>query len=118
MLSPSRPTKPLLFSEFGTRRRRSLRVQELVVQGLIAGVEEVKRRDGDLGQGGLAGTSNARWTGGYTPQHGLMIQVHLALKYDLKPSGTIAHEWIMAIGAKYGYKGANRRAMEMWEQGT
>jgi len=31
--------------------------------------------------------------------------------------GTIAHEWIMAIGAVYGYKGANGRAMDMWEEG-
>lgn len=31
--------------------------------------------------------------------------------------GTIAHEWIMAIGATYGYKGSNGRAMDMWEEG-
>jgi len=44
-------------------------------------------------------------------------QVYLALKYGVKPMGTIAHEWIMAIGAVYGYKGANGRAMDMWEAG-
>jgi len=43
-------------------------------------------------------------------------QVYLALKYGLKPSGTIAHEWIMAIGATGGYAGANSRAMDMWEE--
>jgi nicotinic acid phosphoribosyltransferase len=43
--------------------------------------------------------------------------VYLALKYGVPPSGTIAHEWIMAIGAKYGYTGANGRAMDLWEAG-
>jgi nicotinate phosphoribosyltransferase len=47
-----------------------------------------------------------------------MSQVYLALKYGLIPAGTIAHEWIMAVGATYGYKGANGRAMDLWEQGT
>jgi nicotinate phosphoribosyltransferase len=46
----------------------------------------------------------------------LSLQVYLALKYDLAPSGTIAHEWIMAIGATGGYKDANSRAMDMWEE--
>lgn len=41
----------------------------------------------------------------------------MALKYGLNPVGTIAHEWIMAIGATYGYRGANGRAMDMWEEG-
>lgn len=46
----------------------------------------------------------------------LAEQVYLALKYGLAPSGTIAHEWIMAIGATYGYEHANARAMDMWEE--
>lgn len=47
----------------------------------------------------------------------LVVQVYFALKYGLRPAGTIAHEWIMAIGAIYGYKDANGRAMDMWEAG-
>lgn len=39
------------------------------------------------------------------------------MKYGLKPIGTIAHEWIMAIGAKEGYEGVNAKAMAKWEQG-
>ncbi|WWC62434.1 nicotinate phosphoribosyltransferase [Kwoniella dejecticola CBS 10117] len=98
LFSPPSPTTPLIFSEFGTRRRRSFRTQDTVIRGLIAGFEEYKAKGGNGGL--LAGTSN----------------VYLALKYGLKPAGTIAHEWIMAIGATYGYKGANGRAMDMWEE--
>jgi nicotinic acid phosphoribosyltransferase len=47
----------------------------------------------------------------------LNTQVYLALKYGLKPIGTIAHEWIMAVGATYGYKGVNSKAMDLWEEG-
>ncbi|WWD18363.1 nicotinate phosphoribosyltransferase [Kwoniella shandongensis] len=97
LLSPPKPINPLAFSEFGTRRRRSFQTQDIIVRGLIAGHEEWKAAGGT--GGGLSGTSN----------------VYLALKYGLKPAGTIAHEWIMAIGATYGYKGANGRAMDMWE---
>ncbi|KAL1412964.1 nicotinate phosphoribosyltransferase [Vanrija albida] len=98
LLSPPAPVKSLIFSEFGTRRRRSFAVHDLVMRGLIAGHDEWKAAGG---QGGaLTGTSN----------------VYLALKYGVKPSGTIAHEWIMAIGATYGYTGANGRAMDMWEE--
>lgn len=46
-----------------------------------------------------------------------LVQVYLALKYGLKPIGTIAHEWIMAVGATYGYKGVNGKAMDLWEEG-
>jgi nicotinate phosphoribosyltransferase len=97
-------------------------VQDLVLQGLVQGFEEYKANGG---QGGLlAGTSNVSsprdpflrtWCPGTGA--GLNLQVYFALKYGLKPAGTIAHEWIMAIGATYGYKGANGRAMDMWEEG-
>jgi nicotinate phosphoribosyltransferase len=44
--------------------------------------------------------------------------VYLALKYGVMPIGTIAHEWIMAIGALKGYKNSNGLAMDMWEEGV
>ncbi len=59
----------LQVADFGTRRRFSYRVQEEVVS--------VLKRDFP---GRFVGTSN----------------VHLAHKLDIKPLGTMAHEWIMA----------------------
>ena len=56
-------------ADFGTRRRFSYRVQEEVVH--------ILKRDFP---GRLVGTSN----------------VHLAREYDIKPIGTMAHEWLMA----------------------
>ncbi|KAL7423219.1 nicotinate phosphoribosyltransferase [Cryptotrichosporon argae] len=98
LLSPPKPTTPLAFSEFGTRRRRSFQAHDAVMRGLVDGWKEWKAAGGT--GGALTGTSN----------------VYLALKYGLVPAGTIAHEWIMAIGATFGYKGANGRAMDMWEE--
>src|SRR5690606_19088649 len=56
-------------ADFGTRRRFSYRVQEEVVR--------IMKRDFP---GRFVGTSN----------------VHLARELDLKPLGTMAHEWLMA----------------------
>lgn len=56
-------------ADFGTRRRFSYRVQEQVVH--------ILKRDFP---GRFVGTSN----------------VHLAREFDLKPIGTMAHEWLMA----------------------
>ena len=50
-----------VFSEFGTRRRRSYLTQELVLQGLI-GVAEEHERSGDAGNEGVfTGTSNVHF---------------------------------------------------------
>jgi nicotinate phosphoribosyltransferase len=115
LLSPPSPITPLIFSEFGTRRRRSLQVQDIVIKGLVEGFEAYEMDGG--GEGALAGTSNVRVhiENGRSNAHN--PKVYFALKYGIKPVGTIAHEWIMAIGAMYGYKGANGRAMDMWEEG-
>lgn len=59
----------LQVADFGTRRRFSYAVQEEIVRVLKA---DFPAR--------FVGTSN----------------VHLARKYDLKPLGTMAHEWVMA----------------------
>ncbi|KAJ9107669.1 hypothetical protein QFC21_001129 [Naganishia friedmannii] len=99
----------ILFSEFGTRRRRSYKVHEAVIKGLIAGDREwASSEDGKRAlslkktpaAGGLAGTSN----------------VHFAMKFGLRPVGTIAHEWIMALGAKEDYNLPNIKAMDAWEK--
>jgi nicotinate phosphoribosyltransferase len=40
--------------------------------------------------------------------------VHIAMELDLTPIGTHAHEWFMFMAARYGYKMANRMALEHW----
>ncbi|KAH8994801.1 nicotinate phosphoribosyltransferase [Lactarius akahatsu] len=82
------------FSEFGTRRRRSYHVQDVVVDQLIRAEKD------HPGTGKLIGTSN----------------VHLAQKYGINPIGTIAHEWFMGIGAMRGYEHANGIALDLWEE--
>jgi len=57
-----------IISEFGTRRRRSYHIQDLVVETLIRASKDMP------GQGKFAGTSN----------------VHLAYKHGTNPVGTIA----------------------------
>jgi hypothetical protein len=122
----------LLFSEFGTRRRRSWETQKEVIQGLKEGEErfwkDVGGRQGK--KGGLVGTSNVSWgVGTVCTRLGLVdwfglrvcgssLQVKLAMMFDMKPVGTIAHEWIMAVGAKRHYDRPNGTAMDLWEQGT
>ena len=78
----------MVFSEFGTRRRFSYAVQDAVVKRLKYNALY------------CVGTSN----------------VHLAMKYDMKPIGTVAHEWIMFHGAQFGYRNANHMAYEDWVQ--
>lgn len=75
------------FAEFGTRRRHSYKVHELVVKTLI-----------DEKKGQFIGTSN----------------VHFAMKFGVKPIGTHAHEWFMFHAAEYGFKMANQLALEHW----
>ncbi|KAJ3558789.1 hypothetical protein NP233_g11431 [Leucocoprinus birnbaumii] len=83
-------------SEFGTRRRRSFRTQDIVVQGLVRASQQSYTNT----RGRLSGTSN----------------VHLAHKYNLTPIGTIAHEWFMGIGALRGYEHVNNTALQLWEE--
>lgn len=83
-----------VFSEFGTRRRRSYHTQDVVIAGLERAAKE------SSGTGTFNGTSN----------------VHFAHKYNLPPIGTIAHEWYMGVGALRGYEGVNALAQTLWEQ--
>lgn len=80
------------FSDFGTRRRASFMAEDVLVKAMKDCYES---RDW---KGIFAGTSN----------------VYLAMKYDLTPIGTMAHEFVCAIGAMYGPLMANHMAMNLW----
>lgn len=82
------------FSDFGTRRRASFEAQETVVRAMKDCREAIP------GPGRFTGTSN----------------VYLAMKYDLTPIGTMAHELICALAGMYGPQMANHLAMEVWSQ--
>ena len=75
------------FADFGTRRRHSYDVHELVVKTLYQTHDQ-----------NFIGSSN----------------VHLAMKYGFKPIGTHAHEWVMFHAAEFGFKMANQLALEHW----
>ncbi len=80
------------FSEFGIRRRLSAEAQELAVSRLAKA-----KLQGSF----FVGTSN----------------VYLAKKYDLKPVGTMAHEWIMCVGQgdhKHNPAYSNWYALDAW----
>lgn len=78
------------FSDFGTRRRASFEAQNTAIRAM----KECKAR----GAGKFFGTSN----------------VYFAMKYDLVPIGTMAHELICAIAGMYGPQMANHLAMKTW----
>jgi hypothetical protein len=98
-----------------------------VVKGLIEGDKywattddgnRVLGENGGKKSGGLAGTSNVSVCREVTDSALIGIhQVYLAMRYGLRPVGTIAHEWIMAMGAKEDYASPNIRAMDAWEKG-
>jgi len=73
------------WADFGTRRRRSWKAQDMVVAC-------------SRGFNGFVGTSN----------------VFLAMKYNTKPIGTVAHEWTQAHSVLTGMRHANRFAMDAW----
>lgn len=80
------------FSDFGTRRRASFEAQETAVKAMK------DCREQHAGPGIFVGTSN----------------VYLAMKYDLTPIGTMAHELVCAIAGMYGTQMANHLAMNVW----
>lgn len=81
-----------VYSDFGTRRRASFQAEETVVRAM-RDCQESRRWPGRF-----VGTSN----------------VYLAMKYNLTPVGTMAHEFVCAIGGMYGPQMANHMAMEAW----
>ena len=80
------------FSDFGTRRRASFKAQDTAVRAMEECAQAMS------GPGRLTGTSN----------------VYFAMKYDLTPIGTMAHELICAIAGMYGPQMANNLAMKVW----
>ncbi|TPX09323.1 uncharacterized protein E0L32_009515 [Thyridium curvatum] len=86
-----------VFSEFGTRRRRDYHTQALVFRGLVQASKEAEKRG--LTGGKLSGTSN----------------VHLAMRFNIPPVGTVAHEWFMGIAAiTDNYTMASEEALCRW----
>ena len=80
------------FSDFGTRRRASFKAEDTVIKAMKACSQ------GREWPGKFVGTSN----------------VYLAMKYDVLPVGTMAHEFVCAIGGMYGPQMANHIAMNSW----
>lgn len=76
------------FMEFGTRRRYSYDVQDYVCKYLSENCPN------------CVGTSN----------------VHLAMKYNMKPLGTFGHEVVMATASHTSPKDANYIVMENWSK--
>jgi len=77
----------ITIADFGTRRRHSFEVHDLVIKTLKNHPSKT-----------FIGTSN----------------VYFAMKYKTKQIGTHAHEWFMFHAAKYGYKMANLLGLENW----
>lgn len=77
----------LKFADFGTRRCFSHDVHDKVLEVLFKECPTC-----------CTGTSN----------------VYFAMKYGVKPIGTMAHEWIMFHAGCFGFKRANYLAMEDW----
>lgn len=72
--------------DFGTRRRFSFEVQDEVVKRMKMATPNFR------------GTSN----------------VFLAMKHNVKPNGTIAHETFMAMQSAYGLELSDKMALEHW----
>lgn len=81
------------FVEFGTRRRYSYANHDRVLKDFT----DAMASSGSLHDCFL-GTSN----------------LHFAMKYDLKPKGTVAHEFYSFHAAKYGPAMATTLALENW----
>ncbi len=86
-------TEGCIFSDFGTRRRASFQAEKTVVHAFRDCYDAHKNEGGKI-----VGTSN----------------VYLAMKYNMMPVGTMAHEFVCAIGGMYGPQMANHLAMNAW----
>ena len=84
----------LKVADFGCRRRLSHDAEDAMMRGFIEASHDVK------GPGVFTGSST----------------VWFAMKYDVQPIGTMAHEFISAIAGMYGPQEANHIAMDMWQK--
>jgi nicotinate phosphoribosyltransferase len=73
--------------EFGTRRRKSKRVQEKAIETFLKTAPKT-----------IKGSSN----------------VMFARKFGINASGTQAHEWFMFHAARFGVENATRSALQSW----
>jgi len=78
----------LKYADFGTRRRYSKDIQNYVIKTLLDRITK----------NSLIGTSN----------------VYLAKKYNVKPIGTMAHEYIQAMQALVRLKDSQKYAFQTW----
>ena len=83
----------LVVTDFGLRRRLSFESEDVAVKAFIDASKDVET-------GKFVGTSN----------------VYLAMKYNVTPVGTMAHEWIAGIAGMFGPQEANNIAMDMWQK--
>ena len=89
-------TNGCVISEFGTRRRSSFKTQDTAVWAFVY----YSKTHNSTITGSFVGTSN----------------VYLAMKYDLTPIGTMAHEFVCGIAGMYGGPTmANDMAMRKWQ---
>lgn len=84
----------LKVADFGCRRRLSHDAEDAMMRGFLQASRDVK------GPGVFTGSST----------------VWFAMKYDVQPIGTMAHEFISAIAGMYGPQEANHIAMDMWQK--
>lgn len=84
----------LKVADFGCRRRLSHDAEDAMMRGFVEAAREGK------GPGMFTGSST----------------VWFAMKYDVQPIGTMAHEFISAIAGMYGPQEANHIAMDMWQK--
>lgn len=90
----------LVLADMGTRRRFSFEIQDLVLSELKRANEDVAKSNDFEDKGVLAGTSN----------------VYFAMKYDLKPIGTMSHQIISFEECVSGVHECNHNVMEKWSQ--
>src|SRR5690606_25827500 len=74
-----------LYFDFGTRRRRNFATQDMIVSKM----------------------KNHYWFGGTS-------NPYLAMKYNTKVSGTMAHEWVQGISALESMNHPNKFMMKKW----
>jgi len=79
------------FADFGTRRRRSFEMQNIFIN-------EMTNEYFDTPLENFVGTSN----------------VYFAMKHNIKPIGTMAHEFIMGVSALESLRHANYYALQNW----